>query len=65
MSLPQRDVYEWIEKFKNGRKSVTHEKAAGRPFTATSDDNTELTHDMLLIRLVLILSLRTTTCLAH
>ena len=23
--LPQRSVYEWLEKFKNGRTSVTHE----------------------------------------
>jgi hypothetical protein len=39
--LPQRSVYEWIEKFKNGRTSVTHEEEAGRPSTATTDDNTK------------------------
>jgi transposase len=39
--LPQRSVYEWIEKLKNGRTSVTHEEGAGRPSTATTDDNTE------------------------
>jgi transposase len=38
---PQGSVYEWIDKFKNGRKSVTHEEGAGRPSTATSDDNIE------------------------
>jgi hypothetical protein len=39
--LPQRSVYEWIDKFKNGRTSVTHEEGAGRPSTATTDDNIE------------------------
>jgi hypothetical protein len=36
--LPQRGVYEWIEKLKNGRTSVTHEEEAGRPSTATTDN---------------------------
>jgi hypothetical protein len=45
--LPQRSVYEWIEKFKNGRTSVTHEEAAGRPSTATLDDNIERVRDMV------------------
>jgi hypothetical protein len=38
--LPQRSVYEWTEKLKNGRTSVTHEEGTGRPSTATTD-NTE------------------------
>ena len=46
--LPQRSVYEWIEKFKNGRTSVTHEEGAGRPSTATTDDNIERVCDMVL-----------------
>jgi hypothetical protein len=39
--LPQRSVYERIEKLKNGRTSVTHEEGAGRPSTATTDDSIE------------------------
>jgi transposase len=46
--LPQRSVYEWIEKFKNGRTSVTHEEGAGRPSTAITDDNIERVRDMVL-----------------
>jgi hypothetical protein len=37
--LPQRSVYEWTEKFKNCRTSVTREEGDGRPSTATTDDN--------------------------
>ena len=29
--LPQRSVYEWIEKLKNGHTNVMHDKGAGRP----------------------------------
>ena len=47
--LPQRSVYEWIEQFKNGRTSVTHEEGAGRPSTATTDDNTERVCDTVLL----------------
>jgi hypothetical protein len=39
--LPQQSVYEWIEKLKNCRTSVTHEEGALRPSTATTDDNIE------------------------
>jgi hypothetical protein len=45
--LPQRSVYEWIEKLKNGRTSVTHEEGAGRPSTTTADD-IEGVRDMVL-----------------
>ena len=47
--LPQQGVYEWIEKFKNGRTSVTHKEGAGRPSTATTDDNIERVRDMVLL----------------
>ena len=47
--LPQRSVYEWIEKFKNGCRSVTHEEGAGRPSTSTTDDNTERVGDLVLL----------------
>jgi hypothetical protein len=41
--------YEWIEKLKNGRICVTHGEGAGRPSTATTDDNIERVRDMLLL----------------
>ena len=47
--LPQRSVYEWTEKFKNSRTSFPHEEGAGRPSTATTDDNIELLRDMVLL----------------
>jgi transposase len=47
--LQQRSVYEWIEKLKNGRTSVTHEEGAGRPSTATTDDNIERLRDVTLL----------------
>ncbi|KYO21352.1 histone-lysine N-methyltransferase SETMAR [Alligator mississippiensis] len=37
--LAQRKVYEWVEKFKHGRTSVVDEPRAGRPNTATTEDN--------------------------
>jgi hypothetical protein len=42
-------LYEWIEKLKNGRTSVTHEEGAGRPSTATTEDNIERICDMVLL----------------
>jgi hypothetical protein len=47
--LPQCSVYECIEKFKNGRKSVTHEEGAGLPSTTTTADNIERARDMVLL----------------
>ena len=47
--LPQRSVYEWIERLKNGRTNVTHDKGAGRPSTAITEDNIERAHDMVLL----------------
>ena len=46
--LLKRSVYEWIEKLKNVRTSVTHEERAGRPSTDTSDDNTERVRYMVV-----------------
>jgi hypothetical protein len=47
--LLQRSVYEWIEKFKNCRTNVTLEEGAGRPSTATTDDNIEGVRDVVLL----------------
>ena len=44
--LPQHSVYEWIEKLKNGRTSVTHE---GARHTATTANNIEHVHDMAML----------------
>jgi hypothetical protein len=46
--LPQRSVYEWIEKLKNGRTNIAHEEGARRPSTATTDDNNERICDVVL-----------------
>lgn len=47
--LPQRSVYEWIEKFRNGRTSVKHDEGAGRPFTATNEETIERSREMILL----------------
>ncbi|PNF39899.1 hypothetical protein B7P43_G00920 [Cryptotermes secundus] len=47
--LPQRSIYEWFEKFKTGRTSVTHEEGARQPSTATNEDNIEHARDMVLL----------------
>jgi hypothetical protein len=47
--LPQWSVYEWIEKFKNSRTSVTREEEAGRPSMATTDDNVDRARYMVLL----------------
>jgi spore cortex formation protein SpoVR/YcgB (stage V sporulation) len=47
--LPQWSVYEWIEEYKNGRTSVTHEEVAGRLSTSTTDDTMEYVGDMFLL----------------
>ena len=48
--MPQRSVYKWIEKLKNGHTSVTtHEEGAGHPSTATTYDNIERIRDMVLL----------------
>ena len=44
--MPQWSIYEWIEKLRNGRTSVTRE-GAGCPSTATTDDNIERMCDMV------------------
>ena len=47
--FPQRSVYEWIEKLKNGRTNVTHDKGAGRPSTAIAEDNIERARYIVLL----------------
>jgi transposase len=46
--LPQRSVYEWIEKLQNDRTVVTHQEGGG-PSTATTDDNIERVRNMVLL----------------
>jgi hypothetical protein len=41
-------VYEWIEKFKNGRTSVKHEEGTGRQSTSITDANTVHTVETLM-----------------
>jgi guanylate kinase len=47
--LPPQSVYEWIEKLKNGRTSVTHQEGAGRLSTATNENSIERSYDMVLL----------------
>ena len=47
--MPQRSVYEWIEKLKNGRTNAAHDKGAGRPSMVITEDNTERVCDMVLL----------------
>jgi hypothetical protein len=37
-ALQRSSVYEWLEKFKNGRTRVTYEEEAGRQSTSTTDE---------------------------
>ncbi|KAM9455822.1 protein GVQW3-like [Clarias gariepinus] len=46
--LSRRTVYEWIERFKEGRASVSHQEGAGRPATSTAHDNIERTRELIL-----------------
>jgi hypothetical protein len=46
-ALPCRSVYEWLEKFKSGRR-VTHEEGAGQPSTSTTDEKTQQAREMVL-----------------
>jgi len=47
-ALPQRSVYEWIEKFQHGRTNVKDEERAGRPSTSIIDSNVEDARAMIL-----------------
>ena len=47
-ALPRRSVYEWIEKFQQGRTSVKDEERAGRPSTSITDSNVEDARAMIL-----------------
>jgi transposase len=37
--MHQRNIYEWIERFKEGRTSVTDESRPGRPSTSRTDQH--------------------------
>jgi transposase len=39
--IGQRKVYEWVERFKNGRTNVTGEDQSGRPITSSSVTNVD------------------------
>ena len=45
----QCTVYEWLEKLKNGRTNVTHDKGVGRPSTTITEENIERARDMVLL----------------
>jgi transposase len=39
--IGQSKVYEWVERYKNGRMNVTGEDRLGRPITSTSVTNVD------------------------
>jgi len=45
--MSQRIVCQWSERFKNGRKSVTHEEGTGRQFISITDADTVHTVEKL------------------
>ena len=47
--LPQRRVYEWIEKLKNDHTNVMHDKGARQLSMAITEDNIEHARDMILL----------------
>lgn len=47
--LPQRRVYKWIVKLKNGCVSVMHDEGTRPPSRITTDDNIECIRDMVLL----------------
>jgi hypothetical protein len=52
--LLQWDVYEWIEKLKNGRTYVMQEEGAGRLTMATDEDNVERAGYVVLVDMRLL-----------
>ena len=38
-TMSQRKIYEWVERFKSGRKHVTDEGRSGRPSTSHTQDH--------------------------
>jgi hypothetical protein len=44
----QRIVCKWIERFKNGRTSVTHGEGTGRQSTSITDADMERVYGMIL-----------------
>jgi len=47
-ALTRRSVYEWIEMFKNGRRSVMDAERSGRPSTSTNDEKLEEARAIIL-----------------
>ncbi|PNF35959.1 hypothetical protein B7P43_G03521 [Cryptotermes secundus] len=47
-ALPRRSVYERVERFKIGRRSVTHEGGAAHPSTSTTDEKIQQAREMEL-----------------
>jgi transposase len=41
-TMHQRKIYEWIERFKEGRISVTDESRPGRPSTSRTDQHIQM-----------------------
>jgi len=40
-AMPRRNVYEWIEMFKNSRTNIMDAETSGRPLTSTTDEKLE------------------------
>jgi hypothetical protein len=47
-ALPRQSVYEWIEMFKNGRKSVMDAERLRRPSTSTTGEKQEEARAIIL-----------------
>jgi hypothetical protein len=43
----QRKVYEWVERFKNGRMNATGEYRSGRPITSSSVTNVDRVNTLI------------------
>lgn len=41
-------VRSWVSEFKRGKKSVEDEARLGQPATATTDENLDIAHDMIM-----------------
>lgn len=46
--MSKRSVYHWIDHFKAGRTSVSHQEGAGRPRTSTGSVNIERAEEMVM-----------------
>jgi len=47
-TLKKTAVYEWHERFKNGRESVEDDERSGRPSTSKTDENINKVREMLI-----------------